>query len=131
MNNMGYIPGFSLWSVIKTGGVQDFKIGGFNNFKKFLSVVVSVEGPAFVISKRNYGAGFFVRARSVGEIKRVPFELANFLLNPDTTQNINYPVKMNLKNARFSNMSWVEYGLNFGMMNKKRKDNPYKPWRQH
>jgi len=50
----------------------------------------------------------------------VPFELANFLLNPDTTQNI-IPVKMNLKNARFSNMSWVEYGLNFGMMIKKEK----------
>src|ERR1700712_3505373 len=68
MNNLVYLPAFSIWGVKKTGEVPDPKTNSLN-LKKFLSLVASAEGPAFIISKRNYGLGFFVRARGVGEAK--------------------------------------------------------------
>lgn len=122
MTNVGYLPAFSVWNLRASDKINDPKIADLN-LKKFLLIVASAEAPAFVISKRNYGAGFFIRGRSVGEIKRVPFELTNFLVNPDTNKPLNYPVDVNLRNIRFSNMSWVEYGLNFGYMIKKEKNN--------
>jgi len=122
MNNLGYLPKFSLWGAVKNEGLDNFKISDLQ-LKKFLLAVASVEGPAFVISKRNYGAGFFIRGRTVAELKRIPFELTNYLLNPDTNQALKYPVDVNLQNVRLSNMTWVEYGLNFGMMVKKEKTN--------
>ncbi len=120
MNNLAYVPKFSVWDTERTGAIQDFEISNIR-LKKFLMLVASIEAPAFVLSKRNYGFGVFARARSVGEIKRVPYDLANYLINPDNKQKINYPLNVDLKNIRFSSISWVEFGLNFGYMIRKQK----------
>jgi hypothetical protein len=122
MNNLGYLPKFSLRSALRSNSVEDFKISSLK-LKKFLYAVACVDGPAFIISKRNYGGGFFTRARSVAEFKGVPFEVTNFLLNPDASGFLSFPLNVDLKNIRFSSMTWVEYGLNFGMMIKKESTN--------
>ena len=121
MNNLVYIPGFTLARTITTGNIPDPQPANLN-FKKFLMLVASVEAPAFIISKRNYGAGFFIRGRSVGELKKVPYQLTNLFLKLEENPTISYPFSLDLKNMRFSNMTWVEYGVNFGMMVKKRKN---------
>lgn len=121
MNNLVYIPGFTLARTITTGNIPDPQPANLN-FKKFLMLVASAEAPAFVISKRNYGAGFFIRGRSVGELKKVPYQLTNLFLKLEENPTISYPFSLDLKNMRFSNMTWVEYGVNFGMMVKKRKN---------
>lgn len=122
MTNMGYIPDFSLWNVKRTGGVEDLKVAD-NKFRKFAFANFSVEGPAFVISKRNYGAGFFVRARSVVNARRLPFQVVNIIAGQDPDYSAVNTFSTNIRNAQISNMSWVEYGGNFGLMVlKKRTD---------
>lgn len=121
MNNLLYVPKFTIASTIANGGTEDPEPSTLN-FKKFLMVVASAEAPAFVISKRNYGAGIFIRGRSVGEVKRMPYQLTDMFFNIENVPNITYPYEIDIRNLRVSNMSWVEYGLNFGWMIKKRKN---------
>lgn len=120
MNNVMYFPKFSLWSTL-ANGAEDPEQSTLK-LKKFLQMTASVEGPAFVISKRNYGAGIFVRARSVGELKGVPYKLTELFLNLDEKPLDAYPQELDVKRLRVSNMTWVEYGLNFGWMVKKRQN---------
>jgi hypothetical protein len=122
MNNAAYLPKFSLWSAIANNEAMTFKANTYK-LKKFVLVSAMADGPALVFSKRRYGVGFFVRGRVVGELKRVPYELANSLLGLTPDPNITYPYDVNLKNIRLSNMAWVEYGVNFGMMVKRNRDN--------
>jgi hypothetical protein len=122
MNNIAYLPKFNLWSAIGNSESTNFKANSLK-LKKFVLFSAMADGPAFVISKRRYGLGFFVRGRLVGEIKRVPYELANGLLGLAPDRTITYPYEVNLKNMRLSNMAWVEYGANFGMMVKRDRDN--------
>jgi len=122
MTNLAYIPEFSLWSYLKTKQVQDFEISKLK-MKKFAMGVASAEGPAFVMSKGNYGGGIFIRGRAIGEIKRVPYELVNLFLSPDTSAGRDFFSDLNLRNLVYSSMSWVECGVNFGAMVKKHKTN--------
>jgi hypothetical protein len=122
MNNTAYLPKFNLWSTIRNNERTNFKANSLK-LKKFVLFSALADGPAFVMSKRRYGLGFFVRARLVGEIKRVPYELANGLLGLTPDPTITYPYEVDLKNMRLSNMAWVEYGANFGMMVKRDRDN--------
>lgn len=120
MTNMVYLPDFTVWKAVSDG--VGAPVVSPLNFKKFLLLAASVEAPAFVISKRNYGAGIFVRGRSVGELKRVPYQVTDMFVDLDSEPNIVYPMNVDLKNLRVSNMSWAEVGLNFGWMIKKRKN---------
>jgi hypothetical protein len=120
MTNIAYLPKFSFWSLKNSGSLESIQLSGIK-LKKYFYAAGELNALAFVISKRNYGAGFFVRARSVADAKNIPYELTDYLLNQNTNSSKAQNSDLNLKNVKFSNMSWVEYGLNFGMMVKKLK----------
>lgn len=121
MTNLAYIPNFSIWQVKKTGTIETPQISTIN-LKKFLYANVTVDGPAFVMSKGEYGGGFFVRGRSVVDIRGIPYQLTNMLLNQNPNPSVPQKLDVNLRNLKLANMTWVEYGLNFGKMIKKEKD---------
>ena len=121
--NGAYIPSFSVWRMKRANGEVQYPKASTVKVSKFVYANAFAEGPAFVISKRLYGAGFFVRARSILDIRGIPYPLANMLLqqnpyaNPPSTYNIN---KRNIKGA---NLSWLEYGGNFSyIIRKQQKD---------
>ncbi len=118
--NMGYIPSFSLRNLATVAEpIQKETVR-----KQFLHAGGSVEGLSFTISKRDYGAGFFIRARSVIDTRRVPFELSTMMLRGsffNSSSNVDI-VGRDFSNAKFSTMTWVEYGLNFGKMIKRSRN---------
>lgn len=112
--NFAYLPDFSIRQVTRPPD----PVRTQKDNKKFLYLNGSVDGPAFVISKRRYGLGFFLRARTVIDMRRVSYELATALLNGQgfaSEENRNL-LGQNFKNAKLSNMSWAEYGINIGRM---------------
>lgn len=120
--NSAYLPDFSVWQVRRTGAVPTLTPSGIK-LKNFMYLVASLEAPAFVISKRNYGAGFFIRARSYGDVRNVPYQLTDLFLNPNKKRVVAEQGSIDLRNVKASNMTWVEYGANFGyMIKKQRKD---------
>ncbi|MES2590769.1 MAG: DUF5723 family protein [Bacteroidota bacterium] len=112
MNNQAYLPKFNVWDASK-GDMQDPKIKT-TGFKKFLDVKAEVNAPTFILSNKEIGIGFFIRGRAEASIKNIPAELAQLLVQTkiDTSSQFN----IDLKNTRVSEMSWVEYGINFGKM---------------
>jgi len=121
-NNLAYLPWFSVWRLRRHPGEIQMPELSTMKTKKFLYANTVVDGPAFVISKRNYGAGLFARARAVVDVRGLPYELVDLYLNPD---NVKRPESgdFNLRNVKAASMSWVEFGANFGMMVKsQRKD---------
>ena len=119
VNNIGYLPKFSFWEPLKTylktqTITVEPKVSTIK-WNKFMYGYGSVDGPVFVMSKRNYGVGFFVRARSVVEGRGTPFNLTNILLGRDPV-TINGKEDINVHNARFGSMTWFEAGGNFGIM---------------
>jgi hypothetical protein len=120
-SNIAYLPWLSVWRLKRhPGEIQLPKISSIK-LKKFLYANVGIDGPAFVMSKRNYGAGIFVRARSVVDMRGIPYELTNSFLLKDPSSGIPKEDKINLKNIKASSMTWVEYGLNYGMIIKQEK----------
>jgi len=118
--NVAYLPAFNIQQDVNPPEHVRITGGG----KKYLYANGSVEGPSFVISKRTYGAGFFVRARTVVYMRRVSYDLATVLLNGQgfaSAQNRNL-LGQDFRNAKFSQMSWVEYGVNFAKMIKRKQD---------
>jgi hypothetical protein len=118
--NFGYLPNFSYQDILKT---QDFKRSPPGE-KKFLYAALGLEGPSYIISKRQFGAGFFTRLRNVTDMRHVTYEMASVLLeggsfNMSSSTNI---MGQKFKNAKFSSMTWMEYGINFGRMIKKEQD---------
>jgi len=121
MTNLAYIPNFSVWQVKKTGQIETPQISDIK-LKKFFYANLTVDGPAFVITKGEYGGGFFVRGRSVVDIRGIPYQITNMLLKQNPNPNVPDHIDVNLRNMKFANMTWVEYGLNFGKMIKKEND---------
>jgi len=118
--NFAYLPDFNIKQVTNP---PDFVRTGKGN-KKYLYANGSIEGPSFVISKRTYGLGFFTRVRTVVDMRRVSYELATVLLKGEgfgAVQNRDL-LGQDFKNAKFSSMSWAEYGVNFGKMIKRQRD---------
>ena len=118
--NFAYLPSFNIKQIINPP--EPIRIEG--NSKNYLYVNGSVEALSFVMSKRTYGVGFFIRARTVLDMRRVSYELASALLNgqglsPQGSQDL---LGQNLKNAKFSQMSWAEYGINVGKIIKRQQD---------
>lgn len=112
--NFAYLPNFSIGQVINAPDLVRTQ----GNNKKFLYLNASLEGPAFVFSKRTYGVGFFTRLRTVTDMRRVSYDLAAALLNGEGSVSSDGRNLMgqNFKNAKMSQMSWAEYGINFGKM---------------
>ncbi len=117
--NAAYLPKFNFLQ-LRSGAIPQPTTSTIR-LKHFAYVNASVEGPAFVISKRNFGAGFFIRARSVVDVRRVPYQLINMLVSQTTDPAAPKQDNINLKNVKASNMTWLEYGGNFGYMIKKQR----------
>jgi hypothetical protein len=119
MNNIGYIPKFSFWEPLKTYlKTQTITVEpqvSTLKWNKFMYGYGSIDGPVFVMSKRNYGIGFFVRGRSVVEGNGTPYNLTNILLGRKLV-TINGSEDINVNKARFGDMTWFEAGGNFGIM---------------
>ena len=118
MTNQAYLPNFSVRSAIKdsfpTPRLSSIKI------RKFAYVSATVDGPAFTLSHRNFGLGFFVRGRAIVDIRNIPYELTNILLQQQPNPTLPREIDIRIRNAKVSGMAWAEYGANFGMMIRKR-----------
>lgn len=112
--NFAYLPNFNIKQAVDPPDL----VRTTGNNKKYLYLNGSVEGPAFIISKRTYGVGFFLRARTVIDMRRVSYELASALLNGNEFISVENRdlLGQDFKNAKLSSMSWAEYGVNFGKM---------------
>ena len=112
-NNQVYLPQFSLVNSIRNG-IQEPMVKD-NATKKWLYGNFWVDGPAFTLSHNRFGLGFFTRGRSLLDIRKIPSELANFYLNGlDHEQQLNK--EFDFRNVEISNMTWVEWGINFSKM---------------
>jgi hypothetical protein len=121
MTNAAYLPQFSFWSFMKSG----WKIGTpqttTSKQKKWIYGNLVADGPTFTFSKKNFGIGVFARGRSVVDARRIPYQVTNMLLN-GSSNGLSESDKLHVKNAKLSNMTWLEYGLNFAYMVKKRRN---------
>lgn len=118
--NFAYLPAFNVAQIINPPQI----IRSTTERKSFLYAVGSVEGPTYIFSHRTYGIGFFTRVRGVADMRRVSYELASVLLNGN---GIGSPDNRDLmgqsfRNAKFSSMSWAEFGVNFGKMIRRSRD---------
>lgn len=120
MTNLAYLPGFWLYGHDKNAPyIQDVRLN-LHKTPRFAYVNAVLEGPAFVISKRNYGAGFFIRARSVTSLRAGSLLSAGSVFIQEETGA--QDVYVDLKNTRAASMSWIEYGGNFGMVVKRTRN---------
>lgn len=122
MSNVAYIPGFSVYGHKGNEAYIQNPVLSSIKLPKFIYANATVEGPSFVISKRNYGAGFFVRARSVVQGNASSLSLVNALVSKENTGG-SETMNVNAKNTRVSSMSWLEYGVNFSKIIKKERTN--------
>lgn len=109
MTNAAYLPKFWVFKPY---------VSGFNEsnirLRQFAYANGNVDGLSFVISKRSYGAGIFIRGRSTAMLRAGSYRLLNSLLNLDDVKAGAYEV--NERNVGLSSMSWLEIGGNFGYM---------------
>ena len=120
MNNIVYQPKFSFWSLLNPSALASPTLSTIR-FKKFVYSNGGIDGPAFVISKRNYGAGLFVRARFAADVRNIPNELINLFLNNFDFSEYAEQRELDLRNVKASSLAWTEYGLNGGYMIKKQR----------
>lgn len=118
MTNQAYIPKFSVYSAVKTG-IQTPQLDG-KKLKKFIYSNITIDGPAFILSHKEFGIGFFTRARFILDIRNVPYQITNILLQQNPVPTIPNEIDIKLRNVKISSMTWVEYGANFGKMIRKR-----------
>lgn len=119
-SNFAYLPDFSYRTMFRTSTFER----STSDTRKFLYACGSVDALSYVVSNREYGAGFFIRGRNVTDMRRVSYELAGAFLSG---QGLNAQENRDLlgqkfKNAKVSTMTWVEYGINFGKMIKRERD---------
>ncbi|MFY9307452.1 MAG: DUF5723 family protein [Bacteroidia bacterium] len=112
MNNQVYIPQLNVKDAMN-GIVQDSEIRE-KGFKRFAYVKAEVNGPSLIVSNQEIGAGLFTRARMELSVNNIPAELTQMLVKEkiDTAQQFS----LDIKNTRVMQMSWVEWGANFGWM---------------
>jgi hypothetical protein len=115
--NVGYLPGFSVWGI---GGTSlSSVVLSESKTQKFAYATATLEGPSLLISKGRFSGGYFMRANTIANLRRLPYEIPGFIMGnmPDAASSGSFYSK----NAGFSNMSWFEYGINFGMMLRRTK----------
>ncbi len=110
MTNAGYIPSTSLWSFRAAGeGPLPQPAEGTRN--RFAFLTAAAEGPCFVMSKNLFGAGIFVRGRSILNVRRLPHQFTSLVLGQEPIGPDRLDV--DLKNGGFANLTWLEIGGNF------------------
>jgi hypothetical protein len=119
MTNAAYLPNFGYINFARTQQVSDPQPKD-GRLKKFANFNAVLDGPAFTFTKKNIAFGFFLRARSVADVRRIPYQVTDLLFNGDVVNQTESGI-INAKNARFSNMTWAEYGANFGGIVRKRR----------
>lgn len=112
MNNQVYIPQLNFKDALG-GNIQDPKLGS-TGIKPFVYAKAEVNGPTAVYSSQEIGAGIFIRGRAEFTINNLPAELTQTLLNEEVDTTSSFEV--DAKNTRIGQMSWVEWGGNFGKM---------------
>lgn len=112
MNNQVYVPQLRLKDAIN-GNVQEPEIGA-KGIKRFAYLKAEVNAPAIVVSNQEIGAGLFVRARAELSVNNIPAELTQMLVEQQIDTSRSFGI--DIKNTRVGQMSWVEWGANFGMM---------------
>ena len=112
--NQAYLPKFSVWRKAEQPVIIT------NKTKKFFYGNFSLDAPALIVSNRRIGFGFFVRGCAEIDIRNLPYELTNILLQQKIDTVVPKYAELNLRNVKISEMAWAEYGVNFGMMTKKR-----------
>jgi hypothetical protein len=119
-SNFAYLPNFNYRKAFQA---DHFEKSSEGVVKKFLYATASTDALSFVISKRMYGAGFFIRGRNVTDMRRVTYEMAGALLEGQGFSLYNRDLLgQKFKNAKLSSMTWMEYGVNFGGMIKREQD---------
>ena len=114
VTNLAYLPAYYAWNLsIPQPTLADMP------FQKFVFANAGATGPVFLISKGNIGAGFFIRGRMVANMRRLPHQLTSLLAMQDPIGPKNG--ELDIKNAGFSSMSWIEYGVNFAYLIKKER----------
>jgi len=113
-SNLLYLPNFRLWDFSFPHAVRD---KSENN--KYLIANGGLLGPSFFISHNNFGAGVYIRARSVVNAKRIPHQMVGVLLGENLP--LNDTVIPTVRNAGAANMNWLEYGGNFSWIIRKNK----------
>jgi len=112
-NNLFYLPKFSVISGVKNLSTPEVEqLTG--RLKRSLYASATLNGPSAFVSHDNFGFGLFTRARVVGNVSRIPSDLAVFLVE----QNPVGPPEgyQNIKKAGLSSMGWTEYGANASYM---------------
>lgn len=125
-NNYMYLSKqeFVIWDIFKSGfilpshdeeygsEVRNFYRYNNSNRKQFF-INLRVNGPGAMVIWKDHAFGIHSAVRSVSSIRKLPYDLANFLylgLNYKPQQNINYQT-----NKRFglAHMTWFEVGLSY------------------
>lgn len=116
MNNQVYIPQFNAFDAAK-GIIEEPEVKS-KGFKNFLYTKVEANAPTLVVSNQEIGAGIFVRARVELAANNIPGDFTQLLIKQkiDTTTKFGIDVR----NTRITEMTWLEYGVNFGWMHFKR-----------
>ena len=122
-SNGAYLPSFSVWRLKRAHGEIQYPKASTFKVNKFCYANAFANGPAFVISKRNYGAGIYILARSVIDVRGLPYPLANMLMQQNPYNNPPSTYQINKRNIKAANLSWIEYGGNFSyIIRKKQKE---------
>ncbi len=113
LNNEAFLPSFNLWAAAK-GDVSPLGVST-TKLNKFLYTKVDICGPEVIVSTREIGFGFFVRGRVEADVRNIPYDISNTLKKQvmDTSKK---SFDLNIRNLKAAEMSWVEYGVNFGKM---------------
>lgn len=116
MNNVGYVPKFNAWDAIR-GDLPNPVLSNIK-LKNFVYTKVEINGPALIVSNKEIGYGFFIRGRVEVNVSNISKELIDILLEKEVLKidSATRNFELNIKNTRIKQMSWVEYGINFGKM---------------
>jgi hypothetical protein len=115
--NLLYLQQFSVIKTAQNPVMPQIKpVSGTKS--KFLHLQALADGPSFYCSTNKYGFGFFTRGRAVADFRRIPYQFTSFIF--DGQEPAKEP-EFSVRNGRMSEMSWLEYGLNFGYMVKRRR----------
>ncbi len=107
-------PGFILPSHDEEYGTEVRNFYRYNNSnRKHIFLNLRINGPGAMLIWKDHAFGIHSAVRSVTSIRKLPYDLANFLylgLNYKPQQNINYQTD---KRFGMTHMTWFEVGLSY------------------
>jgi len=115
--NIVFLKNFSLFRTIQSPSLPAIEPIASKR-KQFLHLEAIADGPSFYVSKNKFGFGFFTRGRTVGDVRRMPYQFAAYIFEGQEPPK---EPSFSVRNGRATNMSWLEYGVNLGYMVKRRR----------